>query len=286
MPWLLLAFGTACFETLRDVQIKGRLHHLPGRVAAWGWMTFGLPFCLFALWLDGIPTIQPAFWLALLGSGGLNIFAMSFYTMAVQKGNLSQTIPLLAFSPMFLLITAPVIAGETPSLVGMVGVLLIVVGSYLLNLNQRKNGWLAPFRALLVDRSAQLMLAVAFLWSIAAAFDKVGVVNSSPLMWAVSVFGVVSLGLTIPMLRTPHSLTLVRTNWLPLLWLGLFASLSVITQMLAVAQANVAYVIAIKRLSILLAVVVGYVIFHEHGIRDRLVGASVMLAGVLIIGLL
>ena len=55
------------------------------------------------------------------------------------------------------------------------------------------------------------------------------------------------------------------------------------THFLALQNAPVAYMISVKRLSLVLGVVLGWLFFEERNITYRLVGASVMVAGVFLI---
>ncbi len=286
MFWFLFAFLTALFESLKDVTLKHNLRQIPVQVGAWAWMFFSLPLLWPALLLSGPTLPEGPFWVALAVNGVLNATAISLYTAALQRSDISLTVPMLAFSPLFLLLTAPLIVGELPTFWGIVGVVLVVAGAYLLNVRASHQGYLAPYRALLREPGARLMLAVAFIWSIAATVDKIGVQHSSPLMWAASMNGVIALALTPLMLRVPGSLGNVRARWPLLLLVGSLAGLSVLCQMMAISLTLVAYVIAIKRTSILLGVVLGALLFREQGLRERLAGVLVMLLGVLCIVLL
>lgn len=55
--------------------------------------------------------------------------------------------------------------------------------------------------------------------------------------------------------------------------------------MIAVSMTLVAYAIAIKRTSILFTVLWGALLFKEKNFKERLIGAAIMLAGVLLITL-
>ena len=52
----------------------------------------------------------------------------------------------------------------------------------------------------------------------------------------------------------------------------------------AMSMTHVASVVAVKRSSLLVSVVLGRVFFGELGLRRRLPGAAIMFAGVLILG--
>jgi drug/metabolite transporter (DMT)-like permease len=53
--------------------------------------------------------------------------------------------------------------------------------------------------------------------------------------------------------------------------------------MMAIAQVEAAYMIAVKRLSLLFGVLYGAWWFGEENIRERLAGAAIMIAGVFLI---
>jgi len=65
--------------------------------------------------------------------------------------------------------------------------------------------------------------------------------------------------------------------------IGLFSALSLIFQMAAINLTLVAYVISIKRTSAIMSVLFGYLIFKERGIKERLIGVTIMIIGVLLI---
>jgi uncharacterized membrane protein len=68
-----------------------------------------------------------------------------------------------------------------------------------------------------------------------------------------------------------------------MLLLGLVASLENICHMMAIAQVEAAYMIAIKRISLLFGVLYGGVWFGERNIPERMAGAAIMVAGVFLI---
>ena len=55
------------------------------------------------------------------------------------------------------------------------------------------------------------------------------------------------------------------------------------THYISISMAPVAYMLSVKRLSLLFGVILGRLIFKEEHIRYRLLGASVMVAGVCLI---
>ncbi len=286
MLWLVFAFLTAFFESMKDVFSKKSLKNIDEYVVAWSLRFFALLLLLPLLFFVEIPKIGEQFWFALFVSGILNSIATILYMKAIKFSELSLTVPMVAFTPLFLLITSPLILGEFPGVFGLAGVLLIVLGSYVLNIKEKRNGYLAPFKALLRERGPRLMLTVAFIWSICGNFDKIGVLNSSPVLWSIVINAFIALCM-LPVLffKSRGNIKQIPANLPGLLPIGLFGGLMYICQMTAFSLTLVAYVISIKRLSVVLGVVFGGLIFKEEKIKERLLGAAIMVLGVLFIAL-
>lgn len=208
------------------------------------------------------------------------------YMKALKHSDLSISVPMLAFTPLFLLVTSPLILGEFPSLLGLIGIFLIVAGSYILNIHKRGEGYLSPFKALLKEKGPKLMLLVAFIWSITSNFDKIGVMNSSPIFWVVVINIFIAIFMVPIMFRSStNQVGVINANKKYLILIGLLSALTAVFQMYALTLTLVAYVITIKRTNAVLGVIWGHLIFKEKGIKERLSGALIMLMGVVLIAL-
>ncbi|TVQ43281.1 MAG: EamA family transporter [Gloeocapsa sp. DLM2.Bin57] len=287
MNWLILAILTAFFESLKDLTSKRSLKTVDEYLVIWSLSGLSLPLLLSSLLFIDIPPLNWRFWLALVTGGSLNIVAMILYIKALNLGDLSLTVPLVTFTPLFLIVTSPILVQEYPSYLDCLGIILIVFGAYLLNIKSRKEGYLAPFRALLTQNGAKLMLAVAMIWSIAANIDKLGVRNSSPIFWSIAIYSFIAIGLLPVVVYRCRVFSLKITKHLPvLLPIGIFNGLAVMLQMQAINLAMVAQVISVKRTSVLFSVFWGYLILRETGLKERAMGAIIMVIGVFVVSLL
>jgi len=286
MIWILFATLTAFFESSKDVVSKRGLQTLDEYVVAWSMVFFTLPLMIPFLGLIEIPELGDNFFKALIAGGSINVVAMLLYIRAIKLADLSLAVPLITFTPLFLLVTSPLIANENPSAIDAIGIVFIVAGSYILNLQQKQQGYFAPFQALLKEKGSQLMLFVAFLWSFSSTIDKVGVRNSSPVFWAIAIHCYISVGLfPIMLYQSRKSFQTVVKNLPTLAPIGFLQGLVVLCQMQAISLTLVAHVISIKRMSALLSVLWGHLIFKEKGLKQRASGATVMVIGVLLITL-
>jgi uncharacterized membrane protein len=175
MNWFFIALMAAFFESLKDVFSKKSLKNTNEYLVALSLSLFALPFLLPLLFFIEIPILGNNFWWALIIGGILNTIATILFIKSINCSDLSLTIPLIAFTPLFLLFTSPLILGEFPTLTGFIGVILIVIGAYELNIKKQKQGYLEPLKALFKDKGPRLMLLVAFIWSITSNIDKIGV---------------------------------------------------------------------------------------------------------------
>jgi drug/metabolite transporter (DMT)-like permease len=287
MNWLILAIFTAFFESLKDLLSKRSLRKVDEYLVTWSLSGLSLPLLFSLLFFIDIPPLNSRFWVSLFIGGSLNILAMILYIKALNLTDLSLAVPLITFTPLFLIITSPILVHEYPSYLDCLGIFFIVLGSYLLNLKAKKQGYLAPFKALLTQSGAKLMLGVALIWSITANIDKVGVQNSSPLFWSIAIYSFIALCLLpVVIYRCRVFSPEFRQDLMGLFPIGIFNGLAVIFQMQAINLAMVTQVIAVKRTSVLFSVFWGYLILRETGLKERAMGATIMVIGVAIISLL
>ncbi len=285
MLWLPLALLTALCESLKDVFGKISLQNSDVYIVSFALRLFALPFLIPVLFFIEIPALNATFYFAVVTGGLMNVLITVLYMKAIKASDLSVTVPMVTFTPLFLLLTSPLILGEFPNIYGLAGVLFIVFGAYMMHIKHLGKGRLMqPFRLLLSEKGPRLMLLVAFLWSITANIDKVGIINSSPMFYVVAVSVFLAFAMFIlALIKSYRKLGQIKTHAKNLWPIGFFTAATLIFQMIAISLTLVAYVIAIKRSSALLSVLWGLIFFKEKNISERLWGTLVMLLGVLLI---
>lgn len=234
--------------------------------------------------MSPLPAVPAVFWGWLSLAVPLELLAMLLYVIAIRDSPLHLTVPYLAFTPVFNVLTGYLILDEAVSWVGLGGILLVVSGAYLLNLHHIGRGWLAPFRAITRERGSRLMLAVAVLYSLTSVITKAAMEHATPASFGP--FYYILVGATVILLvavRQPQDLRVLTRRGLPLLAVGAFMAVMVFTHFLAIAQVEVAYFVAVKRTSLLFGILYGALWFGEHYLRRNLVAGSLMVAGVALI---
>jgi uncharacterized membrane protein len=176
--WILFALLNPLSEAFRSFFIKKASYKINPLIIAWS--NNLVPVIIFLPILFFIDLrFSYEFWGAFLATGIINVAANVIYMKALAEGDISEVMPMLSFTPLFLLITSPIIVGEFPSIFGLIGVLLIFFGSYLLNSNLRNKSFWEPLKSLLKKKGTRYMLFIAFIWSLSANFDKVSIQYSS-----------------------------------------------------------------------------------------------------------
>jgi drug/metabolite transporter (DMT)-like permease len=284
MIWIALTLGAAFFAAIEDAVAKATLRVSSPWVVAWAPFVFAAP--ILALLASGAKHHPPdgVFLAAVAVCLPLEVVAILLYAHAIQRSPLSLTIPFLSLTPVFTMPASYLLIGEVPGPAGAAGVVLIAVGAYVLNIQARHTGWLGPIRAIAREPGSRMMIAVALIYSVTSALGKIAVLHSGPIFYgAVSSASLAVLVGMVAMRRQRNAWGELRDNARPFLLLGLLYVAMATCHFKAVEIAPVAYMIALKRTSILFSVLLGWIFFHEAEFRDRLLGAALMVAGAVLI---
>jgi len=180
MVWYVFAILGAIFDSTFYMLSKQLLKTIDQYVLASGVFLSSFIVLLLISIYRGIPEIGAAFYQSVFVTGILNVVAAVLYFKALKMTDLSLSIPMISFTPIFLVFTSFFLLNEFPTAFGIVGILLIVVGSYILNTIKNSKHLLDPFKEMFRNRAILYMLIVAFLFSISANFDKIVVKISDP----------------------------------------------------------------------------------------------------------
>jgi len=285
MLGFFLALGAALSESLKDVISKYNLYHIDEYVAAFSMhLVQTLLLLPIILWL-GFETITLRFLWALLACTILQLWVILMYLKAIKRSQISVVVPLITLTPLFMLFTSPIMIGQFPTIIGLLGIVMIVAGTYISNISSGPGNLLTPFKALYNNQGARYMLLVAFIWSITSNLDKIGVDESSPLFWAFVKDGVILIYLLpIMLVKSKNPVAQMRKRMGPLLLVGFFRFTSVVAHMYALQLILVPYIIAIKRSSTAFVILIAFFYMKERiNFRNRMIGIIIILVGLLVI---
>ncbi len=284
MLWVLLALVSAFTESLKDFFSKKKMKKVSPATMTWAFFTFTFIVLLpLALFIE-IPKLDEIFFIASFANTVIFLIAINLYMKAIESSDLSITLPMIAFTPAFMLVVSPIILGEFPNAFGVAGILLIVFGAYFLKIQESKKGILEPLKALLKERGPKLMLIVAFLFSITASTIKITIQHSSPMFALLFLYFInVVLGTIWFAWRGQLKLEEIKQNWKGFAFVGALMAVNEIAFFNAVMLTLAPFAIAVKRLSILFGSLLGIKFFKEGEWKQRLLGAGIMIAGVAVI---
>ncbi len=234
-----------------------------------------------------IPLVRPdkIYFLSMAAALPLELLALYLYMKAIKVSPLSLTLPFLAFTPVFMILTGRLLLGERLSPWGVLGIFLIVIGAYCINLSHIRSGFFAPLKAIMKEPGSWMMLIASFIYSITSVIGKLGILHSNPYFFATTYFTalMILIVLLAPFVHDFHARSLIRSPLKGMI-VGLITGVEIFSHVLAISQIQAAYMIAIKRTSIIYGVLYGAWLFKEEKIGERLFGAVIMIGGVCIIG--
>jgi drug/metabolite transporter (DMT)-like permease len=287
MDWLLLSLVCACFTSTGETFSKFLMRENDEWTTGWAVILVSLPFVTPLLALRPVPPVGRDLALLLCVQIPFEVAAYYLYLQAIKIAPLSLTVPYLSFTPVFSMITAAVLLGESVSLQGFFGILMVTVGAYVLNMEESVRHPLAPMKAILRSPGSRRMLVVALIWSLTSTLGKKGVQLSDPVFFGVAYMALLFISLTfITGWRLVRKGVAVNFRGRNVLWLtlaGLATALAMISHFHAIELVQVSYMISVKRTSLIFSVLCGGLVFKEEHIRLRLAGTCVMLSGVVAI---
>lgn len=251
---------------------------------------------LFVLWAivdtgGRLPPLNHLFWTSVCISGSINIITSYLYNRAIQISTLSATVPFLSFTPAFLVVVAFLVLGEVPTVSGVLGISIAMLGGFWLQGAKDDHA----SKDLLMDSSnvskgSMYMILVAFLWSISNAFDKIGVQNSTPLVYGATIQVIVAGGSYVLQkmrvggeeiyLPIGHEM---KIPWKFVILAGVTSVVAYYINLVATQHLEVSYVIAIKRSGCIWSVLMGRFLFRERNLRKKIPSILLMVLGVICI---
>ena len=238
-----------------------------------------LPVCV-----RNASTLSPATWCNLAICALLAVGGNTLTVVAMKYSDLSVLGPINAYKAIVSLVPAMVLLHEFPGRVGGFGMILIVAGSWFLVDKQIDEPRRNVFARFFSERGVQYRFAALILSAMEAVFLKRAISVCSPLLvfalWSVlgccaSLAALVALRgnrWVVDMKRSPD-------HWSIYLLLAISTGLMQVCTLLTFRSFQVGYALALFQTSTLLSVLLGYTVFREKNIVERLIGSLVMVAG-------
>jgi uncharacterized membrane protein len=220
------------------------------------------------------------------------LIGWTFLNASQKKIGAARTSPLIGTNPLFATVIAAVTLRELPSLLELAGVVVIVVGAYLVsseNLDaDNVNG--KPKSLTSILQASGLGLSAAFFWAVSPIFIRLGLIDlPSPLLG-------VTIGVTASSVAYGIILLWQRSQWIGVpitgeswtykLIAGVLVGLSTWMRWIALDLTSVAVVLALSMISAPTVIVLSPLISGKHLERVTtilILGTAMILGGALLL---
>lgn len=233
------------------------------------------------------PVLPRQFWIYSVSGGIAGALGNGFLVKALQYGELSILGPINSYKSVVGIIGGIILLGEVPNLWGILGIALIIFGSYFVLDTTREK-----FTLDLLKRSdIQYRLWAMILTAIEAVFVKKVILATSTSIAFISwccfgaVFSLVLLFVYNPDIKN-EAKKIDKSNIEKFVFLIICIGTMQFSTNYAFEHMAVGYALSLFQLSTIVSVLLGYRYFKELEIRKKLLGSAIMIIGSVVIILL
>ncbi len=223
--------------------------------------------------------LTPHFWLFAIAGGITGAIGNCFMALALQNGELSVLGPINSYKAIIGMLFGIIILHELPNLYGIIGVFLIILGSYFV---------LESPKALLKKDIQYRIYALIFTAIEAVFIKKVIILSSIVCSFIISSFLGAIFSYIIMKILSPQKLHIPnKTNSTMYILTAICFGTMTFTTAYTFKYMNVGYALSLFQLSIILNVILGYKLFNEKNLLKKLLGSLIIIIGsvtILILG--
>ncbi len=216
-----------------------------------------------------------------------HFFYQIFLCRAYENGDMSLTYPVIRSSPLFVLILGFIFLGEIPSWGALLGIGIVVAGIYVLN--QEDLSFKDVFGKLKkLDKKAMTAAVLTAIFSGAySAVDKKGVLLIEPVLFFYLFFAISGFMFLVYLLflkeRRGLYFTVLRGDVVKIILAAILEFASYILILFAFRVSKVAYVVALRQISVVFGAAYGIYFLKEKYGKVRVVGSVVIFLGIFLI---
>lgn len=272
---LLACLFAAIFSSSKDLYSKKISLSVVGIHSAFASFVFALPFYCFAIgisWLFGYESfvLGTSFWWLVLARSLTDAVAEWSKMQSMVGADISQIVCFLSLAPLFLLVSSPLITGDVPGVLGCCGVVLTVVGSLI-----ALDGF-SSLRQGARPKSIALALLSSLFFSLNSSFDRLAVQQASPLLSGAAMTFLAAVLLVIPAIRVRGLQQSLTTHSKDYFIRGLFELFFMVLKLTALQYMQAPYVAGLMKMSLILSIIGGKVLFDEPHFKRRIIAGIVI----------
>ncbi len=285
--WLSFAIGYAFLTSLHIPIIK----KISIKTNSLGYIfqngLFVIPLLVvLTILTTGIPQLLSNFWFYVIAASAIQFLGLYLAVKAFRMSEISFVTPVGSLTPLLITVFGIIFLSEHVTYAIWLGIGIITIGAYLLNVSEERINLSKPFRKLLTNRGAQLFIVANIVWAFYPVFIKKAVLATKPFapFWvALIIEGFVALFAGLLLIRQPVQLKPKRQIYGLLAMSAVIVCMQLFTELTSYHDSDIGKVAAIFKLSVLFTVLWGWLFFKEKHFLQRLIAAAMMMAGVLLI---
>tara|TARA_Y100000310_G_scaffold327902_1_gene395049 strand:- start:1624 stop:2502 length:879 start_codon:yes stop_codon:yes gene_type:complete len=250
-------------------------------------LTFFFFVFIYFLFVEGITSII-GFYLA-IASGFVVSLYWYFLSKSYDKGELSQVYPISRTAPALILVFAIVFLKEVVSFVGVLGILTVVLGAYIINMKRLSlSDFLDPITSAIKNKSIHYAFFTLIAVTAYSIIDKIGVSYISPYIYVYLIYLFAIMFLTPYIFFVKDKVSIInewKKNKKFIMISGFLAIFGYLLILFAFTLERVSYVVGLRQLSIIFAVLLGAYVLKENSKSVRIFAAVLIFIGTFLISI-
>lgn len=286
--WFYFALATSLISAVSIILNKRILKDVSPSVLTWCTLVLATPIIAIFAIKEGIPNLNILFVTGVVGSVLFYTISQITQFRAMKIADLSAIYPLVSLGPIFTLLVAflPPL-NEKPGLIAIVGILVTLFGTYVLNVSNAKEGLLKPIKLLFENKASALMIFSVLVGSVVVVFDKLAINNTLPksttfVLLVENILVIVGLLPTL-YLKTRNFAREIFDNKRLFIILGVLNAFSTIFAFSATGGGDVGIVSTIFKAQLLFVLLFSFLFFKDRPKFETIVGSIIMILGVVLI---
>jgi len=285
--WFWYGLAAALVGAIEVVISKKILNKVSPSLFTWSLFTLSLPLLAILSFKEGVGTSNHLFWIGTFGSSAFFVFSKTMSNDSIKRGTLSKLFPLSGLGALFTYLFGLVILSERLSFVAVLGIIVLIAGTYTLNVDRAREGIWQPIKLLFRERISIVFIAAIALSSLSGIFDKVGLTNISPRSTLFTLFvedaflSILLLGYLIRFEK--NWLTQLKNNFGVLFLNSIIYMVSNLFTFAGFLAGPVALTSGVKRTQILFVFLLGIFLLKDKPTKHAWLTAALMISGIVLL---
>ncbi|MCL4363809.1 EamA family transporter [Patescibacteria group bacterium] len=283
--WFWYAMVSALSSAVSVTINKKALYKINAALVSWALFVIPIPFLLYPSFKNGMPKLNLLFWLAALGSAVLFGYAKTLALRSLKTSLMSEIVPLTFFSVIFQYIFGMILFNQMLKTIPMIGLGLIIVGGYLLKVEEAKENFWRPFQLLFTNKDAFLYLLANLIMVLSTVCDKAALNNMYPVnqpLYLLVGNVMIAVMIWIYMMKKDKNWLADLGKHLPILTAGGIAYTGVsLAYLFGITTGALALVSGVKKFEVIFILFLGWLLFKDKPKRSVWLGSFIMLIGVI-----